>query len=89
MSEIQVEEKGADTFLVTISEGGSSTTHEVSVDPSEAEKLAGGHDTARLVEASFRFLLEREPKESILPRFDLSVITRYFPDYPSRISDYL
>jgi len=33
------------------------------------------------VRESFRFLLEREPKESILREFDLSVIKRYFPDY--------
>ena len=28
-----------------------------------------------------RFLLAREPKESILKTFDLSVIKRYFPEY--------
>jgi hypothetical protein len=30
-------------------------------------------------------LLEREPKESILNRFDLSVISRYFPEYEREI----
>jgi len=34
-----------------------------------------------LVARSFDFLLEREPPGSILNRFDLSVIQRYFPDY--------
>ena len=33
------------------------------------------------VEESFAFLLEREPRESILRRFDLPVIGRYFPEY--------
>ena len=42
-------------------------------------------DVERLVEASFRFLLERESKESILRRFDLSVIRRYFPEFPEEI----
>jgi hypothetical protein len=37
------------------------------------------------VEASFWFLLEREPKESILRRFDLAVIEQYFPDYAAAI----
>ena len=32
-----------------------------------------------LVRASFAFLLEREPSESILREFDLTVIGRYFP----------
>ena len=31
------------------------------------------------------FLLEREPKESILGSFELPVIERYFPDYPTAI----
>ena len=35
---------------------------------------------------SFEFLLEREPKESILARFDLSVIARYFPEYDREIA---
>jgi hypothetical protein len=34
-----------------------------------------------VVEASFAFLLEREPRESILRSFDLSEISRYFPEY--------
>jgi hypothetical protein len=37
------------------------------------------------VARSFAFLLEREPPGSILRRFDLSVIPRYFPDYDSQI----
>jgi len=30
---------------------------------------------------SFEFLLAREPKESILPEFDLPLIGRYFSEY--------
>jgi hypothetical protein len=37
------------------------------------------------VRRSFEFLLEREPKESILTRLDLSVISRYFPEYEREI----
>jgi hypothetical protein len=29
----------------------------------------------------FRFLLGREPKESILGRFDATAISRYFPEF--------
>ena len=35
---------------------------------------------------AFRFLLEREPPESILSRFDLTVIERYFPNYRGEIA---
>jgi tRNA nucleotidyltransferase/poly(A) polymerase len=46
------------------------------------ERLTGGKvSPERLVQESFRFLLEREPKESILRSFDLSVISNYFPAY--------
>jgi hypothetical protein len=38
-----------------------------------------------LVRASFGFLLEREPRESILRSFDLSAISRYFPEYEREI----
>jgi hypothetical protein len=38
-----------------------------------------------LVRRSFEFLLEREPKESILRTFDITVIANYFPDYEKDI----
>jgi hypothetical protein len=40
-----------------------------------------GRSAEELVGDGFAFLLDREPKESILREFDLSVIKRYFPDY--------
>ena len=43
-------------------------------------------DPVDLVRRSFVFLLEREPKESILRSFDLPVIGRYFPDYEREIT---
>ena len=44
-----------------------------------------GVTVERLVEASFAFLLEREPRESILREFSLAVISRYFPEYEHEI----
>jgi hypothetical protein len=37
------------------------------------------------VRRSFEFLLDNEPKESILARFDLAVIGRYFPQFEREI----
>ncbi|MEM7682266.1 MAG: hypothetical protein AAF288_09960 [Planctomycetota bacterium] len=34
----------------------------------------------RVAKAAFAFLLEREPADAILPKFDCSVIRRYFPE---------
>ena len=50
--------------------------------------LAGVPDDD-LVRASFLFLLEREPASSILRRFRLDVIERYFPEYRTEIGRYL
>ena len=43
----------------------------------------------RCLEAAFQFLLDREPKESILGRFDVAVISRYFPEFERELPRYL
>ncbi len=66
--------------------GGRQTDHEVTVSHEDLAHLAPGADQPDdLVERSFDFLLSREPKESILRRFDLPVIGRYFPEYEATI----
>ena len=65
---------------------GSETRHRVRVSRADLARLApGASDPVGLVEASLVFLLEREPRESILREFDLTVIGRYFPDYEREI----
>jgi hypothetical protein len=51
------------------------------VSAAEFERWSRGRSPEQLVADSFGFLLGREPKDSILKEFDLSVIRRYFPDY--------
>jgi hypothetical protein len=78
------------TCLVRVGEAGASTQHEVTVSPEELTRYApSATDPQRLVDASFGYLLEREPKESILRTFTLSTIERYFPDYGSEIGSRL
>ena len=49
--------------------GWSRTAHEVTVSDADWARFGAGYASrAALVEASFRFLLEREPKGSTLPR---------------------
>ena len=50
---------------------------------------AGGHTPEACLEAAFRFLLDREPKEAILGRFDVTVISRYFPEFEQALPGYL
>jgi len=69
------------TGRVTVTDRGSTTHHTVRVSRGDLERWSRGTDPADLVRRSFAFLLEREPKESILSAFDLAVIPRYFPEY--------
>jgi hypothetical protein len=82
MRTIAIEHQGGSVFRVVVNEDGSRTSHEVTVRPSDVEHYASGSTPEELLEASFAFLLEREPKESILRRFDLPQIEQYFPEYP-------
>ncbi len=73
---------------VTIDDGRGTTEHEVTVASETATDLAAAADHAdveRLVYETMAFLLEREPKESILRSFDLTVVSRYFPEFESEI----
>jgi hypothetical protein len=87
MSEVDVRSAGDDEYVVTVTEGERATTHVVTgVDGDAASRGVAPVD---LVAASFRFLLDREPKEAILSRFELAVISRYFPEYPGSVAGYL
>jgi len=89
-AKIEVERPGENEFRVRVTESGTQTTHLVTVKPEDYLRLTGGKaDASELVKKSFEFLLEREPKESILPQFDLAVISRYFPKYEQEIKDRL
>ncbi len=85
--DVQVAEK-PDHYAcsVTVSEGHSTTVHEVAVKKEDYQRLTQGEvSVKRLVDESFRFLLERESNNSILRSFDLMVINRYFPEYEREI----
>jgi len=79
---IEVEKVKNGEFHVRVMEGASESTHRVRVSEVDYRRLSEGKiEAGELVRRSFEFLLAREPKESILPEFDLSVIGRYFPEY--------
>lgn len=89
MAEISVTERSKSLYEVRVAARGTITTHEVSVDQDTVAGLAPGRSTEAVIEASFRFLLDREPQESILSSFDLQIINRYFPDYEEQLGSYL
>lgn len=81
MADVNVTPLGGRSFRVEVQEGSSKTTHEVTVVPETLTRLGWSGTTEELIRRSFEFLLARESKESILRQFDLSVISRYFPEY--------
>jgi hypothetical protein len=86
MARIEVTPAGEDdrqlSFRVTVGEGGGERHHDVTVSRVDYLRLGAQYDTPeRFIRACFEFLLAREPQESILASFDVSVIGRYFPDF--------
>ena len=75
------------TCTVQVTEPNGQTRHSVSLSQGDFEQFTTGKATTPedLVKRSFEFLLEREPKESILRQFTLPMISRYFPEYPAEI----
>jgi hypothetical protein len=83
---IEVKKSKDEAFDVRVMEGTSESSHRVTLKEADYLRLAEGklaHE--ELIRRSFEFLLEHEPKESILASFDLTVISRYFPQYEREI----
>ena len=77
-------------FDVVISEANGKSRHHVTMRRETCERLATAKATPEaVVDAAVRFLLDREPKESILGRFDVTVIAHYFPEFERELSRYL
>jgi hypothetical protein len=93
-SEIMIEVKrlpGEDplSFEVVVREDGEETRHRVTLAAAYFARLGSGRSPERCIEAAFRFLLDREPSQAILRRFDVSVIAEYFPEFERELPHYL
>lgn len=85
MATIRVEPLDGEEFRVEVEDETGSSRHRVTAPAEKVEELGAAGRAEELLEASFRFLLEREPRSAILSRFQLSTITRFFPEYPDEI----
>ena len=84
-SSISIEKRTDDVFIVTVSDS-TTTVHAVTVTDQSLSDLGDKNVTkTQLLEFSFRFLLEREPNTSILPSFDINVISKYFSNYKDEV----
>jgi hypothetical protein len=82
VASVRIENDGGAIYRVIVEDAVGTSTHIVTVLPRDASRYAPSASIEELLTASFAFLLERESKESILSRFELPVIERYFPEYP-------
>ena len=83
---IEVETVSEGTFRVRVSDGKRETSHVVTLKPADYQRISSGKlEPPELVRIAFEFLLENEPKESILGRFDLPLIGRYFPNFEAEM----
>lgn len=85
MVDIKVTRTDKTAFRVEVREESSETVHNVTIGDADMKRYGSNSSEEYLIEKSFEFLLEREPKESILQSFKISVIERYFPEYPQEI----
>ena len=77
-----------DKFEITVN-ADQITKHVVSVTDQMLLSLTKNKiSKEELLNFSFNFLLEREPNTSILSKFDIIVISKYFPEYISKVENY-
>ena len=85
MAEIKIMIINEENYRVTVVSE-ITTNHEVKVEMSYAQKLTAGKITPlELIKKSFEFLLVRESNKSIMHKFDLNVISHYFPEYENEM----
>ena len=77
---------GAWRCAVVVGDDPEATEHLVEVDRATLDDLAPGVTPEQLVHESFVYLLEREPRESIMRTFELPIIARFYAEYPDEIS---
>ena len=77
-------------FDVKVRTSGRENFYRVTIGQAYCEQLTHGkHTPEHCIEADFRFLLDRESMDSILDRFDVSVIPRYYPQFEKELPRYL
>ena len=82
---VSIKKRTDDVFQVTVADS-MTTTHEVTVNDKSLTDLTDDKVTKeQLLEFSFNFLLDREPNTSILSKFDINVISKYFSDYRDEV----
>jgi hypothetical protein len=87
VSTVDVEQLVSRFRVRVTDDDGSSTEHDVTLSRADHERVGSGYPRPEaFIQACFEFLLEREPKASILRSFDISQIATYFPEFEREIT---
>ena len=79
---MNIEKQGNDTFKLR----SITTQHEITVTDIVHKELTRGQVTKEeLLDFSLKFLLDREPNTLILSKFDINIISQYFPEYEAEL----
>ena len=85
--ELLINKLSKDKFEITVN-ADQLTKHIVSVTDQMLLNLTNNKTSKEeLLNFSINFLLERESNTSILSSFDLTVISKYFPEYTKKAKD--
>ena len=85
---VEIEKRSQNEFAVVVEGKGGKTQHLVTLNDNYYHLLTQGKIAKEdLIGKSFRFLLEREPKESILSTFNLQMIKQYFPEFEKEVTE--
>ena len=86
--ELLINQLSNDKFEIIIY-GDQQTKHLVSLSDKLCFSLTSNKISKKeLLKYSFQFLLEREPNTTILSSFELTEISKYFPEYLKKVKDY-
>jgi len=82
--EIKVKQTREDpswSFEVIVKENEAQTQHLVSMSKDFYKSLNTEKKPWEVIQETFLFLLDHEPKEAILSEFDITLVSHYFPKF--------
>lgn len=82
----EIEGKNNWSYQVSVFDAGKRHSYNVTLSFQDYDHWSkGAIPPSKVVEKAFKFLLEREPANAIMSKFDCSVIRRYFPEVDTEL----
>jgi hypothetical protein len=88
MTKIKVTALRENRYEVIVEDEYTSSNHIVEMSEDFYNELQTESSPEEVIRRSFDFLLDREPKEAILQRFNIKVIESFFPEYKEEVNNF-